>query len=1695
MDKIGVLLKTILSQPTDAEINAFVKKVQTQLGKVPLGSNGGFLPKQEEIDIYIKKLQNSLQRMQFKTPKVFDNEGVKKEIEILNKEFEKLRNNATSIKQVGLQFDNLKTKVSEVSSHLKNTTKDGYNFAQMLELAGKKIAIWGISTQMVYGTWRQIKEGIQYITDLDNALNEIRIVTNKNQEEVNKLALAYNNLSKIMKVSTKDVTSEAANLFRQGLNESQVEERMKAIIKYAKISSISLADSDKIITATANATGESVQKIIDIFALLGDTTASGADEIGESLQRVASAAENSGLSLEKSASWLATISSITRESSSTIGRSLNSLISRYEQIKSTGFNSEDATKLNDVVQALSKIGITATDTAGQLMPIADVVDTLGAKWDTLTKNEKSYIATTLGGTYQRNRLITLLDNYSTSITNYETALNSAGVADQKFAIYQDSVAAKLDAVKASWEGFWQSSLNSNLIKATLDSLSGLINTFGNLETVVTSLITVFALWKGTAVTKWIGGLKLGLQDLRVTIIANRGAVIGMTEAEIAAATATKGLTLSWNALKIAFLSNPIGMITTVILTAVTAIDIFNAKQEEIKQRAAETASKLEQEVSSLQNLKTQYVDIIKSGDLTTESKNKLKSIQDQLVKTYGLEADAIDLVNGKYKDQIDVINEVIAKKAKDYLTSQQSVYQEAVKEMNQSSKYNFGVGSTFMSIGRMTDRSTINDAVKDAIGKSYSSAINSESLTLEQYKNVLQKVIDKQREYYETKKKGYIGDSLLAELTDEFNRVDGLIKENQSIIDKYLEQKNIEDFYNTFKANISKVNDLMSQSAKNPNNTGLTKQVEDLYNSMMQLANSKGRLADFEPFINDLFNKTSDSLEDTSQQTEDLAASLEKLNSTISDQTKELSTLSSAYSTLHEGESLSADDMLSLITNYKDIATYIANTSDLTLKNGDIVKQVFEVKKQAIVDELALEKEKYLTLTKLQQEFYGSKTNGLTDQWLQKAGLDSNAIISELDAKIAAIKKVTIETFSGSKKGSTKEPQLSDILKEEQKYLNNITEQETKQKSIQEDQYQLQLKNLDAQEKEQHNLLAYYESNRKLAKSKGLENELNEKILKTQSDIVDLESQRKKIASEMVKQIQEMYDTIAEARVSLEDDVQQALKDKYDQQIDDYKEMVEEEKKLIEDRYQTEIDSKKRLKELNQRNFDESKFIDDQKARYEELAKLQQRYNKVSLDTSKEGQKEKFELDREIADLTKEIHDKDLERNLEIQSDNYDDQITLLEQKKEEETDALEKSLDKQNAVWIAKQNELLKLSYQKYWEAKQGLLNISQEVTDIMRGSQDSIISFLMNNSIKFKEAAYAQGQAMVNGWKEKLALLESEQHVEQNLLINYLTVLKDKYAEMGNKQGVAFVDSLISQIRSGKVQINNELVDLVSNLDKMMRVIDLKMKWAVAKTQTEKDALAQQANIIRSSLPPNLAALVSGDIDLSQALANIQNSIANGLTSGFTNTPPNNQQQSGTNTNTNTNNNSSSSSQPSTPTVTRASLQAQIDSLESQKASLLASLYDSSGRLKSDAENASVLSQIGPVSRQIEALRSQLNSTPYATGGINDFTGTAFLHGKPSAVETIFNAEQGKKLYDFVRNLPNSAMNLMNNIRPIIPNYSIAGASSGTSQEFKINVNLNGFSIANDMDITKVTQRVGTEIKKEMQIIGRGNVIVPKR
>jgi hypothetical protein len=180
--------------------------------------------------------------------------------------------NKKSIKntnEMSQSLDKSSESFKKTTSHIHGAHGATLSFADEMKIALKRSIEWGLVMGTLYGSLRKLKEGVQFVYDLSNSMNQIRIVTGQSVEAVNKLKNSFNGIGIEMGASTKEIADTSVELYRQGLSQGEVEERMEAIVKYAKISNISLQDSNKIITATANATGESVNKIIDIFALLG----------------------------------------------------------------------------------------------------------------------------------------------------------------------------------------------------------------------------------------------------------------------------------------------------------------------------------------------------------------------------------------------------------------------------------------------------------------------------------------------------------------------------------------------------------------------------------------------------------------------------------------------------------------------------------------------------------------------------------------------------------------------------------------------------------------------------------------------------------------------------------------------------------------------------------------------------------------------------------------------------------------------------------------------------------------------------------------------------------------------------------------------------------------------------------------------------------------------------------------------------------------------------------------------------------------------------------------------------------------------------------------------------------------------------------------------------------------------------------
>lgn len=155
--------------------------------------------------------------------------------------------------------------------------------------------------------------------------------------------------------------------------------------------------------------------------------------------------------------------------------------------------------------------------------------------------------------------------------------------------------------------------------------------------------------------------------------------IALSEAEAVAAARTTLLTASWNGLKAAIMSNPIGLILGVLAGAATAIGLFSSETSEavtMSEKFGESASK---EIVRLNTLTTTL------KGLTDGSATRKKVLEElnQILEEYGItqlkEGDNIDTVNAKREQAIELIKrEAIERQRANNLDQGDQDYQSAL---------------------------------------------------------------------------------------------------------------------------------------------------------------------------------------------------------------------------------------------------------------------------------------------------------------------------------------------------------------------------------------------------------------------------------------------------------------------------------------------------------------------------------------------------------------------------------------------------------------------------------------------------------------------------------------------------------------------------------------------------------------------------------------------------------------------------------------------------------------------------------------------------------------------------------------------------------------------------------------------------------------------------------------------------------
>ena len=357
-------------------------------------------------------------------------------------------------------------------------------------------ARWQLSSSMLHGFMGAVQSAYGYAQDLNESLNNIRIVTGQNIDQMSRFAEEANKAARALSTTTTEYTNASLIYYQQGLNDQQVKERTDITIKMANVSRQSAEMVSDQMTAVWNnfAKGsENLEHFADVMTALGAATASSTSEISEGLNKFAAVAETVGLSYEYAASALATVTATTRQSADVVGTAFKTLFARIQDLE-LGKTLDDGTTLGKYSEALSKVGVNIKDTSGQMKQMDTILEEMATKWDTLGQAEKTALAQSVAGVRQYTQLIALMDNWDFMQKNLSTAKNSSGALQAQADTYAESWEAAQKRVKSAAENVYTSLIKDeffidllNNIEKVIKFVDNLIDNVGGLEGIFVTL--------------------------------------------------------------------------------------------------------------------------------------------------------------------------------------------------------------------------------------------------------------------------------------------------------------------------------------------------------------------------------------------------------------------------------------------------------------------------------------------------------------------------------------------------------------------------------------------------------------------------------------------------------------------------------------------------------------------------------------------------------------------------------------------------------------------------------------------------------------------------------------------------------------------------------------------------------------------------------------------------------------------------------------------------------------------------------------------------------------------------------------------------------------------------------------------------------------------------------------------------------
>lgn len=761
-------------------------------------------------------------------------------------------------------------------------------------------------------------------------------------------------------------------------------------------------------------------------------------------------------------------------------------------------------------------------------------------YDELTDKQQAELLEKLAGKRQGQVVAAILNNFEAVENSLETMSNSAGNAEAEMAIITDSIEYKLNRLKETGVAIGQTLFQRDSTKDTIDRLTSILEVINKLTDAVGGLGMAFAAIMGSKgfksgfkggnyFTGGINGIKnfftqkqlsdeaitLGITqndikllsdyDKQLRINAQDTAALGatyqqMTPGAQSFATQMQAGTASMKSLTVATKAAQLGLkalnaalnigisllVSYGISKLIQTFDDLIETEEEAKQKHEELMQSINNNIEQHKKEQKELAALIKEYEsyedyttYTAEEKERLKEIQDQLIETYGYEANGIDLVNGKYDEQIQKLKELEKERDKANNANYWALYDEAKKDYENNSGFSWKNSYTWankdQTINATNAISPLQQALNGVLGiESYTDSYGIGGKNYTREVTYALKVVDENGNPLNSQQ---MLDQVLA-IQDRLNeiRLDPSV-EMQAVAasQDFLElQTQVADWVAYYSKEAQAYEKTLSDLAKSVANTqdvvidgqiyNVDNVTPEVYQEFKKKLIDSWKTTDPElaeairEYLNNTFTEAAyqtpfDRYWNSKLETDakNLAKQHAKINEeeltfdindyaeSIEDTSKAVTSLASAYKQISDGE-ISTSEMLTLFKKYPQLAQYAEDTDLLAQK----------IRELAMTEVTPLIKELIILRDTIKDPEQKSQIDGLVNS-LYRLGSLSDSI--DKTAK------------------SVKEVKVSDYLKYEEKQIDHIIDKLEAEKDAQNE----ILDNLKAQKEELESIIDEYE--------------------------------------------------------------------------------------------------------------------------------------------------------------------------------------------------------------------------------------------------------------------------------------------------------------------------------------------------------------------------------------------------------------------------------------------------------------------------------------------------------------------------------------------------------------------------------------------------------------------------------------------